>query len=150
MNPAHTFRIATTREAISAFADEFADWAVHRGIPEGSIRAFQVVFDEMLTNAIDYSLAGLPAPLLEVRLQASAQALEATIIDNGPPFDPLKDAVPPDLELSVEDRPIGGLGIHLVKSLMDSAAYQRLDGRNLLRLHKRHADALQAPTGRTP
>jgi anti-sigma regulatory factor (Ser/Thr protein kinase) len=138
MNEVHVRSIETTRPAISAFADEFAEWAHRHGVPEASVRAFQVVFDEMLTNAIDYGLAGRSDALLEVRLFPSAQALDAQIIDNGPAFDPLSEAAIPDLELSVEDRPIGGLGIHLVKSLMDRADYQRRGDCNILSLHKRH------------
>ena len=139
MSTEQTFTIAPTRLAVSAFADDFAAWADVQAIPEASVRAFQVVFDEMLTNAIDYGLAGREDALLQVVLRPSGQALEALIIDNGPAFDPLCDAETPDLELSLEDRPIGGLGIHLVRSLMDSADYQRRDERNLLTLSKRHS-----------
>lgn len=134
-----SFAIEASREAISAFADRFADWAARHAIPESSVRAFQVVFDELLTNAVDYGLQDHPTPLLRVDVQPTDLGLEAWIVDNGPAFDPLRDADPPDLDLSVEDRPIGGLGIHLVKSLMDDADYRRSDGRNLLHLSKRHA-----------
>jgi anti-sigma regulatory factor (Ser/Thr protein kinase) len=139
MSANRTFTIDTTRHAVSAFADDFADWAGRQGVPESSVRAFQVVFDELLTNAIDYALHDNPDPLLQVVLQLTGPALEAWVIDNGRAFDPLHDAAVPDLELSVEDRPIGGLGIHLVKSLMDQAEYRRDHDRNVLHLRKRHA-----------
>jgi serine/threonine-protein kinase RsbW len=140
MSGEQTFTIDISRHAVSAFADEFARWASVHDVPEPSVRAFQVVFDELLTNAIDYALQGKADALLQVTLRPDQQALDAWIIDNGPAFDPLHEAATPDLELSVEDRPIGGLGIHLVKSLMDRADYRRNDGRNLLHLSKRHAD----------
>lgn len=140
MTGAHTFTISTNRAAVSAFADTFADWAGTHAIPESSVRAFQVVFDELLTNAIDYALHDRPDPLLQVLLQPTGSMLEAWIVDNGPAFDPLQDAALPDLDLSVEERPIGGLGIHLVKSLMDGAEYRRDHDRNVLHLRKRHAD----------
>lgn len=139
MSESRVWRIEPNRHAISAFADDFADWAGKLGVPERSVRAFQVVFDEMLTNALDYGLTDQSHAELEVELQASEGALDATITDNGRAFNPLSEAPLPDLDLSVDDRPIGGLGIHLVKSLMDRADYQRRRDRNVLSLHKRHA-----------
>ncbi|MCU0753748.1 MAG: ATP-binding protein [Xanthomonadales bacterium] len=138
MSEAHVQSIGTSRQAISSFADDFADWASQHGVPEPSVRAFQVAFDELLTNALDYGLAGQADAMLEVRLYPSAHALDAQIIDNGPAFDPLSEAALPDLDLLVEDRPIGGLGVHLVKSLMDRAEYERRGDHNVLSLHKRH------------
>jgi anti-sigma regulatory factor (Ser/Thr protein kinase) len=59
-----------------------------------------------------------------------------TVVDDGHEFDPLaKEA--PDLTLSVEDRPIGGLGIHLLRNLTDGMSYERRDGLNRLTLTKR-------------
>lgn len=140
MSAEQTFIIQTNREAVSAFADAFADWAVAHAIPESSVRAFQVVFDELLTNAIDYGLQDQTDPMLQVSVRSTWPALDAWIIDNGLAFDPLHDAASPDLNLSLEDRQIGGLGIHLVKSLMDEAEYRRDGGYNRLHLRKRHAD----------
>jgi anti-sigma regulatory factor (Ser/Thr protein kinase) len=147
MSDPHVRSIGTNRQAISSFADDFADWASQHGIPETSIRAFQVAFDELLTNALDYGLAGQTDGILEVRLYPSEHALDAQIIDNGPAFDPLCEAALPDLDLSVEDRPIGGLGVHLVKSLMDHAAYRRQDDQNILSLHKRHCPLAGSSAG---
>ena len=59
------------------------------------------------------------------------------ISDDGQPFNPLKDAPKPDLEAALEDRPIGGLGIHLVLTMMDEMHYRRENERNHLTLVKR-------------
>ena len=104
--------------------------------PDRTIRAFQVVFDVMLTNAIDYGLEGKPDALLQVTVSYYPDRLTALIVDNGLAFDPLVEAEAPDTEASLEDRPIGGLGIHLVKSLMDSASYELSEDCNLLSLSK--------------
>ncbi len=74
---------------------------------------------------------------IEIVLNSDPQTLTIEIIDDGRPFDPLKDAPAPDLTGSIEDRPIGGLGIHLVKSIMDEIHYQREEGKNRLKLVKR-------------
>ena len=59
--------------------------------------------------------------------------------DDATPFNPL-DAPPPDLEKSLEDRPIGGLGVHLVRNTMDSLVYRHEAGFNRLAMRKRLDD----------
>ena len=60
----------------------------------------------------------------------------AEIIDEGEAFNPL-ERESPDISQGLDDRPVGGLGIHIVKQLMDDVSYQRQDGRNHLRFAKR-------------
>ena len=132
MSSARTFVIDPSRGAASEFSEQFEEWAMQHDVPDRTIRAFQVVFDEMLTNAIDYGLEGKPDALLQVTVSYYPDRLTALIVDNGLAFDPLVEAEAPDTEASLEDRPIGGLGIHLVKSLMDSASYERSEDCNLL------------------
>ncbi|MCB1553932.1 MAG: ATP-binding protein [Xanthomonadales bacterium] len=136
MSSARTFVIDPSRGAASEFSEQFEEWAMQHDVPDRTIRAFQVVFDEMLTNAIDYGLEGKPDALLQVTVSYYPDRLTALIVDNGLAFDPLVEAEAPDTEASLEDRPIGGLGIHLVKSLMDSASYERSEDCNLLSLSK--------------
>ena len=63
------------------------------------------------------------------------KSVKFTITDSGTPFDPT--AVPEaDITLSAEERNIGGLGIHLVRNIMDSVTYKRIDGKNILTLTK--------------
>ena len=72
---------------------------------------------------------------ITVRIMSDGQTLHCQIIDSGVPFDPTaKKKV--DTTLSVEERQIGGLGIHLVRELMDSINYERKDGKNILTLTK--------------
>ena len=60
-------------------------------------------------------------------------------MDNGRPFDPLNDAPEPDLDSGVADRAVGGLGVHLVRTMMDEMRYRRDRGRNHLTLVKERA-----------
>ena len=74
----------------------------------------------------------------ESRIQAAKDAELQRLRDlvaDGPPFDPFRQAAP-DTTLSVADRPIGGLGIHLVRELMDEVSYERRDARNVVILVK--------------
>jgi anti-sigma regulatory factor (Ser/Thr protein kinase) len=67
------------------------------------------------------------------------QVLEVAIVDDAAAFNPL-EARPPDTASGLDERPIGGLGIHVVRKLMDEMAYERREGRNRLTLRKRIAD----------
>jgi len=61
--------------------------------------------------------------------------LDFIVTDSGMPFDPTRKPEV-DINASLEDRPVGGLGIHLVRQLMDSVSYRREDGKNILTLIK--------------
>jgi anti-sigma regulatory factor (Ser/Thr protein kinase) len=95
-----------------------------------------LALEEAVMNVINHAFAGMPPPhLITVRLDITTQLFTAEIIDNGRPFDPT--AVPaPDLSLPLEQRPSGGLGIHLMRSMMDRIQYRRRGRNNLLRLEK--------------
>jgi serine/threonine-protein kinase RsbW len=131
------FVIGNQRSEVSAFSDRFEDWCTQQGVASGVFRAFQVAFDELLTNVIDYALANVADPSMEVIVRVDETALSAEVVDNGAEFDPLAEAEEPDLDLEVEDRPIGGLGIHLVRNLMDEVRYERVDGHNHFFMSKR-------------
>jgi sigma-B regulation protein RsbU (phosphoserine phosphatase) len=87
--------------------------------------AVQLVIEEVLMNAITHALVGVEAPRLSLEIHADARSVAIIVRDNGPPFDPFTDAPPPDLDADLDDRPIGGLGVHLIRSMMDEVAYRR-------------------------
>ena len=73
-------------------------------------------------------------PEIEIVVNSSPEKLTITMKDDGQPFDPLHDAPEPDLTSALEDRPIGGLGIHFVREMMDEMTYRHEDGKNCLAL----------------
>ncbi len=95
-----------------------------------------VALDEALSNVINYGLAGQPAATIAVDMHVVDGVLNITLTDPGPAFDPFQDAATPDLDASLDDRPIGGLGVFLVQEFMDSCSYQRIDNHNRLFLRK--------------
>jgi anti-sigma regulatory factor (Ser/Thr protein kinase) len=107
---------------------------LHR-VPVGIWRAMHVGLDEIVTNVLSH--AGTRRRPVEVTVEFArrAHALEAAVIDSGRPFNPLA-APDPDVEQPLLERPIGGLGILLVKKTMDSVTYTREDRRNRLVLRK--------------
>ena len=94
-----------------------------------------VAVEEIFVNIANYAYSPDTGPAT-VRLDIRDGIAVITFIDSGVPYDPL--AKPdPDVTLSAEDRPIGGLGIFLVKKSMDSVSYNYESGKNVLRLKKR-------------
>jgi anti-sigma regulatory factor (Ser/Thr protein kinase) len=114
----------------------FAEFATARGLPTDLQRSLQVVLDELLANIVSYAIAGQAGGEARVDIAHATDALVITVSDNGPPFDPFGRAEP-DTTLSVKDRPIGGLGIHLVRKLVDEVRYSRRGDRNVTVLTKR-------------
>ena len=104
-------------------------------LPSAVVFDINVVLDELLSNTIQYGYAAGAKQAIQVTLSATPTAVEIRIEDDARPFDPLA-APAPDLTLSLADRPIGGLGIHFVRKLMDVVEYRRDNNRNILFLKK--------------
>lgn len=97
--------------------------------------AMALAFDELLTNTISYGFPDHGRHLISIALTLDGRALSADISDTGIPFDPLAQPAP-DLDVPIEERPIGGLGIHFVRTMLDEVAYRRTDGRNQVTVRK--------------
>jgi anti-sigma regulatory factor (Ser/Thr protein kinase) len=91
--------------------------------------------EEIVTNVICHGCCDGSHASIEVELALQPDELVMTVEDSATPFDPLQ-APAPDLEAALEDRPIGGLGVHLVRKLMDRVTYERRDGKNRLVMSK--------------
>ncbi len=95
-----------------------------------------LALDEIISNVIRYGWKDPDEHQFNVRLSLSNDEVTVEIEDDATPFNPLEVAVP-DLERPLHERPVGGLGIHLVRQVMDGLEYQRLDGKNLLVMKKK-------------
>lgn len=114
----------------------FAEFAEAHALPAAIRRSVHVALDELLHNTIAYGFAGRGRGEIVVDVELRPDQLVVTLSDDGPPFDPLALAAP-DTTLPVDERAVGGLGIHLVRQLMDDVGYQRRGDRNLVTLAKR-------------
>lgn len=94
-----------------------------------------LVLEEAVTNIIFYAFPKQTESEITILAELLNHSLLLTITDCGIPFDPTKVAEA-DITLSTEERPIGGLGIFLIKQLMDEVKYQRIDGRNVFTMKK--------------
>lgn len=133
----------TDPAAVARVNERFAEFAEAHALPAPVRRSFQVALDEFVYNPIVYGFAERGSGSGEVRVELLADRVRVTITDDGPPFDPLAFATP-DTGLSVEERGIGGLGIHLVRQMMDEVRYRRDGERNVVVLEKRTGEAPQA------
>ena len=113
---------------------------VHRGaqaaaFPEDDLGRLDLVMEEVVVNVINYAYPQGEPGNIEVGYAIEGPGrLFVQVSDAGREFDPLaKD--PPDLRLGLAERPIGGLGIFLVKRIARSIAYNRVDNRNVLSFH---------------
>jgi anti-sigma regulatory factor (Ser/Thr protein kinase) len=120
------------------------DLAASHGLAASTVADMHVALDEVLTNVITHGYPTDAARQIRVRLSLGAGVLEAEIEDDGVPFNPLA-APPPALGAPLNERPVGGLGIHFVRRLMTEVVYSFVDNHNRLVLRKRLADT---PEGR--
>ena len=97
--------------------------------------SLNLVLEEALTNIILYGFEDQSEHQIEIDFKKSDDKLFITLIDDGIAYDPTLKA-DPDLSLSAEDRPIGGLGVFLIKKIMDQVVYNRNENKNLLILTK--------------
>ena len=116
------------KEAFNAFAD-------NNDFSKPIRREIRVVFDELLGNIIHYAYNDDQDHTIEVKVEFFGDRLIMTIEDDGIPFNPLEKETP-DTELPLDERKAGGLGIHLVRNLMDKVSYQRRIHKNRLTLVK--------------
>jgi serine/threonine-protein kinase RsbW len=84
----------------------------------------KLALEEIVINIINYGADEGEVPAIKVRLQQEGEQVTIDIWDSGMAFDPLQSGLP-DVSSSLDERPIGGLGVYLVRQLMDSVSYER-------------------------
>jgi len=140
--------VANELAAIPRVAAELEAFGLGHGIPHRHLNRFNLALEEVLTNVIAYGFPAGGRHDIEVEIAWREDGLQATVSDDGVPFDPLAQA-PPDLGVPVEQRQAGGLGIHLLRALTDAIDYRRDGGRNVLRFRLR-AGVGNATSGPAP
>ena len=119
-------------EQLASALDHFFD---QQGIADQVKNQVNLVLEELYTNSVNYGFAGISNGYVEIALINKGSYLEMVYQDNGIAYDPLQTA-DPELQLSVEDRPIGGLGVFFVKAMTDHVEYMRDGGFNIVKMTK--------------
>ncbi len=128
---------------LQAFAETFASDC---GLADDERARLLVILEELFTNVVAHGYGGqLATGSIVVTLGWTCGRLTINFVDDGPPFDPLAHSEP-DFEASPEQRPVGGLGIAIVRALAHRANYRREGHRNHLYLIRRLAPATKNVT----
>lgn len=118
---------------LAGFIDEVAELAA---LDVSLVMSLNLALEEAVTNVVLYAYPEGQSGEVDIQASMKGRLLTFVISDAGVPFDPTTEVAEADITLSVEDRPIGGLGVFLVKQIMDTVTYQWVGGRNVLTLVK--------------
>jgi anti-sigma regulatory factor (Ser/Thr protein kinase) len=114
-----------------------ADFVAEQRLDSDEHARILIVLEELLTNAIKYGYTNRSQlGSAEIALELKSAQLTIEYADDGDAFDPF-GASAPDLERPIEERLLGGLGIHMVRSLAEGARYGRINDRNVIQLTRR-------------
>lgn len=111
-------------QELPAFFDRLEEWAQASELPQGLVVKLGLMLDEWLTNVALHAYGGKGGPVSVQVEFVAPHTLQSVVRDHGPAFDPT-GLPPPDLEMALEDREIGGLGLHFVRQLADCFSYRR-------------------------
>ena len=120
---------------VSRFSEFMKSVTNKLNIEKSLAKQLRLAVEEAVVNAIDYAYTVDTDGEITVKILSDGHTMNVQIIDSGIPFDPTTKEKA-DTSLSAEDRQIGGLGILLVRELMDTINYERIDGKNVLTLIK--------------
>lgn len=127
--------ITNDLKEIESVKNRFKEFAEEVNLETSIRRKLSLVFDELVNNVISYAYEDDDQHTILLTFVKAGDRLIVTIEDDGMPFNPF-EAPAPDTSSEIDDRPIGGLGIHLVRTLMDKASYNRKVDRNVVTLIK--------------
>jgi anti-sigma regulatory factor (Ser/Thr protein kinase) len=117
------------REAVQDFSEQ-------NQLTPDIVFVLDLCMEELITNVIKYGYEQPSQRQIQIDLSLEQGLLVLEIVDDGKPFDPTR--IPePDLDVPLEQRQIGGLGIHLVRNYVDSMEYKRQGDQNITTLKKR-------------
>ena len=124
-----TLQLKPTKESVPEVMSFLEGELEKMEVPRKIFTKLMIVLDEIYSNILRYS----GAKMAEVQCSREGDILTLVFKDDGVPYNPL-EAREPDITLSAADREIGGLGIFMVRKLMDTADYMYKDGKNILSL----------------
>jgi serine/threonine-protein kinase RsbW len=129
------FVIKNDMEEIDILADGIMKFCRENDVEEGACLDIRLAVEEVVSNTIKYGYEDSEVHYIRIRAERETKGLLLEIEDGARPFNPL-EAPKPDLSLPAEKRPIGGLGIYLLNSVMDHVEYERAKSKNVLRMTK--------------
>jgi anti-sigma regulatory factor (Ser/Thr protein kinase) len=135
-----TIEVCNVHNAIAPAAEKAAVWLESFHPSREALYLVLLAIEELIMNCITYGYDDANEHTIVIKLAIKNQQVAMTVIDDGHAFDPLALS-PPDLSKAVAERPIGGLGIYMLRSLADEMSYERRGHTNRLTLTKRLSEA---------
>jgi serine/threonine-protein kinase RsbW len=136
MNGQLELTLPNQRSAVARAQDQIESFARRHGLATRALHEAQLALEEHLTNIISYGYDDKLEHQIKVRVQLNASELRVEVEDDGHPFNPLEQPAP-DVSIPIEERPVGGLGIHMMRKSLDGIEYRRTEGKNILDMIKR-------------
>lgn len=127
------FTLRNDLAELARLAEPVRDFCRSHGVDDEACHDILLAMDEAVSNTIRHGYDDQAPHDIQVRVGLENRELFLEVEDDARPFNPL-EAPEPDVSLPIEERPEGGLGIHLLRQLMNSMEYRRKDGRNVLRM----------------
>jgi len=128
-------RLSNSIDELQAVNNELEQFGESQDLAPDLMFNLNLVLEEVLTNIIFYGYDDSATHVIELNINLKSEIIEIEIIDDGKPFNPL-ERPDPNVNKSLDERQIGGLGIFLVKKIMDKAEYFRRENKNILILQK--------------
>lgn len=126
-----TLNIVNQLEQIPEAVERLEAFAAEHCVPNPAVQSLVLALDEVLTNVVSYAFEDAAEHTIRIDVALECGLIGVEVVDDGRAYDPTK-APEPNTSLPLEERPIGGLGVYLVRKLMDVFHYRREDGRNRL------------------
>ena len=131
----YEFELENRLSELKALHQHLKRWGGTIGLPDISISRINICLDELFTNIVSYGFDDDLQHKIKFKLSGDNSSVIINIEDTGIPFNPL-EKIDPDFPENVESAKIGGLGIHIIRRLMDSVFYERKQGINKLTMEK--------------
>ena len=131
----YTFELKNDLSELETLCQHLNKFGQVTGLSEACITDVNICLDELFTNIVSYGFEDDLAHIIRFTMNLANQVLTLSIEDEGIPFNPLEKKAP-EVPADLIDVRIGGLGIHIVRKLMDDIHYDRKQGKNKLTMKK--------------
>ena len=130
--------VQASEEGAAQASESVGEYLAANQVPDETAYAVSLAIEELVTNTVKYGFQDDREKQIELAVSLKADEVLLRSADNGEEFDPFS-APEPNLDLPLEGRPIGGLGLHLIRKMSSRCEYRRQDGQNIIEITFKHA-----------
>jgi anti-sigma regulatory factor (Ser/Thr protein kinase) len=131
----YKFELKNDISELKSLHQHLSEWGGTIQLATDSISRINICLDELFTNIVSYGFEDDLEHIIEFTINVDNNLVTIKIEDNGVMFNPL-EKIDPDFPENVDDAKIGGLGIHIIRKLMDNVSYERKKDKNRLTMKK--------------